>query len=74
MSNEAGAVFGSGSIIVLDDSNCMADPDYWVSAFFHHESCGRCTPCRDGTEDIYEIMVKIVQGEGKEDDLDYLKV
>lgn len=71
---DVGAMLGSGSVIVLDDSNCMVNLAFWVSVFFHHESCGQCTPCRDGTEDVYEIMVKIVQGEGKKDYLDYLQI
>lgn len=71
---DEGAILGSASVIVFDDTTCMVDLAYWVSAFFHHESCGQCTPCRDGTEDMYEIMVKVVQGEGQEDFLGYLGV
>lgn len=71
---DAGAMLGSASVIVFDDTTCMVDLAYWVSAFFHHESCGQCTPCRDGTEDVYEIMVKIVQGEGEASDLKYLDI
>jgi len=70
---EVGTFLGSASVIVIDKSVCMVDLAYWVSAFFHHESCGQCTPCREGTEDMYEIMVKIVQGEGQEEYLHYLK-
>ncbi|MDA8150152.1 MAG: NAD(P)H-dependent oxidoreductase subunit E [Nitrospiraceae bacterium] len=71
---EVGTFLGSASVIVIDKSVCMVDLAYWISAFFHHESCGQCTPCREGTEDMYEIMVKIVQGEGQEEHLHYLKV
>ena len=71
---EAGAMLGSASVIVFDDRTCMVDLAYWVAAFFHHESCGQCTPCRDGTEDVYEILVKVVQGEGEESDLEYLDI
>ncbi len=71
---EVGTFLGSASVIVIDKSVCMVDLAYWISAFFHHESCGQCTPCREGTEDMYEIMVKIVQGKGQEEHLHYLKV
>ena len=70
---EVGAFLGSASVIVMDDSVCMVDLSYWIAAFSHHESCGQCTPCRDGTEDVYEILVKIVRGEGKPEYLDLIK-
>ena len=70
---EVGAFLGSASVIVMDDSVCMVDLAYWIAAFSHHESCGQCTPCRDGTEDVYEILLKIVRGEGKASYLDLLK-
>ncbi|MHB8543595.1 MAG: NAD(P)H-dependent oxidoreductase subunit E [Leptospirales bacterium] len=70
---EVGAFLGSASVIVMDDSVCMVDLSYWIAAFSHHESCGQCTPCRDGTEDVYEILVKIVHGEGKPEYLDLIK-
>ncbi len=70
---EVGAFLGSASVIVMDDSVCMVDLSFWIAAFSHHESCGQCTPCRDGTEDVYEILVKIVSGEGKPGYLDLIK-
>uniref|UniRef100_A0A7C3QVL4 NADH-quinone oxidoreductase subunit E/F n=1 Tax=Leptospirillum ferriphilum TaxID=178606 RepID=A0A7C3QVL4_9BACT len=70
---KVGAFLGSASVIVMDDSVCMVDLAYWIAAFSHHESCGQCTPCRDGTEDVYEVLLKVVQGEGKPEYLDLLK-
>ena len=70
---QAGSILGAASLIVMDDSVCMVDLSYWMSGFFHHESCGQCTPCRDGTEDIHEVLQKIVMGEGKPDHLDFVK-
>ena len=67
-----GSFLGSASVIVLDDSTCMVDLAYWMSAFSHHESCGQCTPCRDGTEDYYEIIDQIVHGQGKPEMFDLL--
>ena len=71
--SKAGAFLGSASLIVMDDSVCMVDMAYWMSGFYHHESCGQCTPCRDGTEDIHEVLQKIVMGEGEIRFLDYVK-
>ncbi len=70
---KVGAFLGSASVIVIDDSVCMVDLAYWIAAFSHHESCGQCTPCRDGTENVYEILIKILQGEGKPEYLDLIK-
>ncbi len=71
--SQAGAFLGSASLIVMDDTVCMVDMAYWMSGFYHHESCGQCTPCRDGTEDIHEVLQKIVMGEGEIRHLDYVK-
>ncbi len=68
----AGSFLGSASVIVFDDTTCMVDLAYWMSAFSHHESCGQCTPCRDGTEDSYEILDKIVHGQGTPEMFDLL--
>ena len=70
---QAGSLLGAASLIVMDDSVCMVDLTYWMSGFFHHESCGQCTPCRDGTEDIHEVLQKIVMGQGEPAHLDFVK-
>ena len=69
----AGAFLGAASLIVMDDSVCMVDLAFWMSGFYHHESCGQCTPCRDGTEDIHEVLLKIVMGEGELSHLEFIK-
>ena len=69
----AGAFLGAASLIVMDDSVCMVDLAFWMSGFYHHESCGQCTPCRDGTEDIHEVLQKIVMGEGELSHLEFIK-
>ncbi len=69
----AGAFLGAASLIVMDDSVCMVDLAYWMSGFYHHESCGQCTPCRDGAEDIHEVLQKVVMGEGELAHLDFVK-
>jgi NADH-quinone oxidoreductase subunit F len=71
--SKVGAFLGSASVIVIDDSVCMVDLAFWIAAFSHHESCGQCTPCRDGTEDVYEILLTIMKGEGKPEYLDLIR-
>lgn len=67
-----GTMLGSGAIIVIDDSNCMVDLLSTLSNFYHHESCGQCTPCREGTGWLDKITKRIVAGEGKPGDIDLL--
>ncbi len=69
----AGASLGSGSVFVLDESRNMADVVYAVTRFFRHESCGKCTPCREGTARLAEIMEKIICGKGNKGDLDKIR-
>jgi len=69
---EAGSLLGSAGIIFMDDRTCMVNAAYNVSHFFKHESCGQCTPCREGTGWIYKTMSRIVHGEGRMEDLDIL--
>jgi NADH:ubiquinone oxidoreductase subunit F (NADH-binding) len=64
---------GSGSIVVLDDTRCIVDVAKNIAYFFRHESCGKCTPCRVGTEAMYKIVDKICRGGGVEKDLDILE-
>src|SRR5213593_4011467 len=70
---KAGSLLGSAAIIVLDDTTCMV----WLAEnllhFYRHESCGKCTPCREGTDWLYKILGKIERGEGQMQDLDLLQ-
>ncbi|MGE5528044.1 MAG: NADH-quinone oxidoreductase subunit NuoF [Patescibacteria group bacterium] len=63
------AALGSGAVLVLDDSRCVVDLLLAVQKFFAHESCGRCTPCREGTERLYEMTAAIREGKGTMADL-----
>ncbi len=69
---DAGAMMGSGSFVVVDESTCMVDMARFFLEFCTSESCGKCPPCRVGTVLMLEILVRITQGEGKEEDLDTL--
>jgi NADH-quinone oxidoreductase subunit F len=69
---QLGSMLGSGAIIVIDDSNCMVDVLSTITHFYHHESCGQCTPCREGTGWIQKIITSIIAGDGKPGDIDLL--
>jgi len=69
---KAGSMLGTGAIIVLDESTCMVDVARRLTKFFAHESCGRCTPCRVGTQKLLEILNRIEFGHGQEGDIDLL--
>lgn len=69
---KAGSSLGAGSMIVMDDSTCMVSALKRLSYFFYEESCGQCTPCREGTGWLYRIIKRIVDGQGRMDDLDLL--
>ncbi|HEY2622014.1 NADH-quinone oxidoreductase subunit NuoF [Dyella sp. Tek66A03] len=64
---------GSGAIVVLDDTVCTVRFTRRISQFFHKESCGQCTPCREGTGWMHRVLTRIVDGEGSMDDLHRLK-
>ena len=68
----AGTMAGSGGVIVMDDTACMVEALHSAAKFFAHESCGQCSPCREGTGWIYRIMQRISRGEGRLQDLDDL--
>jgi NADH-quinone oxidoreductase subunit F len=70
--SKAGSSLGAGSMIVMDDSTCMVTALKRLSYFFYEESCGQCTPCREGTGWLYRIIKRIVDGQGRMDDLDLL--
>lgn len=67
-----GSMMGSGGMIVMDEDNCMVDVARFYLDFTRDESCGKCTPCRVGTKRMLEILERIVEGKGTEDDLDIL--
>jgi NADH-quinone oxidoreductase subunit F len=66
----AGTFLGSGGVIVMDESTCMVRAAWNISRFFEHESCGQCSPCREGCHWMEKIFRRIERGEGKEGDLD----
>ena len=65
-----GSMMGSGGMIVLDEDNCMVDVAKFYMDFIVDESCGKCTPCREGTRRLYELLDKITKGEGTLETLD----
>jgi len=69
---QAGSMLGSGAVIVMDDSNCMVDMLGVILHFYHHESCGQCTPCREGTGWLNKIVHSIQTGDGRLQDIDLI--
>jgi len=68
-----GAIMGSGGMIVMDEDDCMVDVAKFFLEFTVDESCGKCTPCREGTRQMLKILDKITSGEGTEEDLEELE-
>ncbi len=68
-----GSMMGSGGMIVMDENNCMVDVANYFLKFLEEESCGKCTPCREGILQMRKILDRITSGEGKEEDLDTLE-
>ncbi|MGZ3744233.1 MAG: NADH-quinone oxidoreductase subunit NuoF [Pseudobdellovibrionaceae bacterium] len=68
-----GSMLGSGGVIVIDDSQCMVDLLGVLTHFYHEESCGQCTPCREGTGWLNKIVHAILEGKGRLGDLDLLE-
>ncbi|MGO9449882.1 MAG: NADH-quinone oxidoreductase subunit NuoF [Candidatus Binataceae bacterium] len=68
----AGSLMGTAGVMVMHDDTCMVDVLRTVAHFFHHESCGQCTPCREGCGWIEKLMVDLEAGRGKQQDLDLL--
>ncbi len=66
---KAGSMLGSGAVIVMDDTNCMVKVLERMSYFYHEESCGQCTPCREGTGWLYRVVSRIENGKGRPEDL-----
>ncbi|MCP4546363.1 MAG: 4Fe-4S dicluster domain-containing protein [bacterium] len=69
----AGAIMGSGGLIVIDSDTCIVDTAKYFLTFTQQESCGKCVPCRVGTRHLVEILTRIAQGEGEIADLDKLE-
>ena len=70
---KVGAIMGSGGAIVMDESTCMVDMARFFMDFIQDESCGKCTPCREGTRRILEILNRICGGKGEPEDIEKLK-
>ena len=69
---KAGSMLGSGAVIVMDETVCMVRALERLSYFYHEESCGQCTPCREGTGWLYRVIHRIEHGQGRPEDLDLL--
>lgn len=69
---KAGSMLGSGAVIIMDDSRCMVESLLRLSYFYSHESCGQCTPCREGTGWMWRVLHRIQHNEGRVADLDLL--
>jgi NADH-quinone oxidoreductase subunit F/NAD(P)H dehydrogenase (quinone)/NADP-reducing hydrogenase subunit HndC len=70
---QVGAIMGSGGMIVMDERTCMVDMARFFMDFIQDESCGKCTPCREGTKRMLEILERITKGEGKHGDIELLE-
>jgi NADH-quinone oxidoreductase subunit F len=70
--SKAGSMLGSGAVIVMNDTRCMVKSLERLSYFYQHESCGQCTPCREGTGWLWRMVRRIENGEGRAEDLDLL--
>jgi NADH-quinone oxidoreductase subunit F len=66
---KAGSMLGSGAVIVMDETRCMVKSLLRLSYFYTHESCGQCTPCREGTGWLWRLVNRIEHGQGRADDL-----
>ncbi|MFC2018030.1 NADH-ubiquinone oxidoreductase-F iron-sulfur binding region domain-containing protein [Chloroflexota bacterium] len=71
--SKLGSIMGSGGMIVMDEDTCMVDVARYFIDFLCDESCGKCTPCREGLKQLREILNNIVEGNGRKEDLDLLE-
>jgi NADH-quinone oxidoreductase subunit F len=69
---KVGSMLGSGAVIVMDETRCMVRCLLRLSYFYHEESCGQCTPCREGTGWLYRLVKRIQKGLGEEGDIEQL--
>ena len=70
--SKAGSGLGSGAVIVMDETTCMVKACERIAQFYHMESCGQCTPCREGTGWMHRAVKRIEHGQGRMEDLDLL--
>ncbi len=70
---KAGSMMGSGGMIVMDQDSCMVDVAKYFIHFLIEESCGKCLPCREGLRMLHDILERITQGKGKDEDIDLLQ-
>jgi NADH-quinone oxidoreductase subunit F len=70
---KAGSLLGSGAVVIMDETTDMVEMLRRISRFYYSESCGQCTPCREGTGWLYRMLTRIVKGQGRKEDLDKLK-
>jgi NADH-quinone oxidoreductase subunit F len=70
---EAGTFLGSGGCIVMDDSGCIVRASLRLASFYRHESCGKCTPCREGTGWMENVLQRMVDGEGRMEDFELME-
>ena len=68
----AGSMLGSGAVVVMDETTCMVKMLERIARFYYSESCGQCTPCREGTGWMYRVIKRIEEGQGRQEDLDML--
>jgi NADH:ubiquinone oxidoreductase subunit F (NADH-binding)/(2Fe-2S) ferredoxin/NAD-dependent dihydropyrimidine dehydrogenase PreA subunit len=71
--SKAGSIMGSGGLVVMDEATCMADVARYFLTFTQSESCGKCTPCREGLQRMYQILDRICQGNGRPGDIEDLE-
>jgi len=71
--SEAGSIMGSGGMVIMDEDTCMVDISKYFLSFSQHESCGKCTPCREGNKFMYNVLSDITQGHGADGDIELLE-
>jgi NADH:ubiquinone oxidoreductase subunit F (NADH-binding) len=71
--SKVGSMMGSGGMIVMDDRTCMVDVALYFLKFLEEESCGKCTPCREGVHQMRLILERITEGNGKEEDIETIE-
>ncbi len=69
---KAGSMLGAGSVIIMNESTCMVEVLTRLAHFYYDESCGQCTPCREGTGWLYRVLKRIIDGNGRQGDVDLL--
>jgi NADH-quinone oxidoreductase subunit F len=69
---QAGSALGSGAVVIMDDTTCMVRMLRRIARFYYSESCGQCTPCREGTGWLYRMLGRIIDGKGRKEDMDKL--